>query len=174
MNDEHRLIVQQIPHLRRYARALLSDKMLADDLVQDCLTRAMDRLHLWRPGSNMRTWLFSIMHNIHVNAAKRRANRPDAGRLEHFHENINAQPPAQEEPILMRDLNSALDQLSDDQRQVLLLVALEGLNYAEAAEVLEVPLGTVMSRLNRARRALKETMDITPGSRDAPKLRSVK
>ena len=132
MNEEHRLIVEQIPHLRRYARALLGDKILADDLVQECLTRAMDRLHLWRPGSNMRVWLMAIMHNIHVNEAKRRAARP-----------------GQDQPLLLRDMNDALDQLPDDQRYVILLIGLEGLEYAEAAEVLDIPIGTVMSRFGR-------------------------
>jgi RNA polymerase sigma-70 factor (ECF subfamily) len=152
MNEEHRLIVEQIPHLRRYARALLGDKILADDLVQECLTRAMDRLHLWRPGSNMRVWLMAIMHNIHVNEAKRRAARP-----------------GQDQPLLLRDMNDALDQLPDDQRHVILLIGLEGLEYAEAAEVLDIPIGTVMSRFGRGRKSLREFLD----SDGAPRLRRV-
>ena len=153
MNEEHRLIVEQIPHLRRYARALLGDKILADDLVQECLTRAMDWLHLWRPGSNMRVWLMAIMHNIHANEAKRRAARP-----------------GQDQPLLLRDMNDALDQLPDDQRHVILLIGLEGLEYAEAAEVLDIPIGTVMSRLGRGRKSLREFLD----SDGAPRLRRVK
>ena len=162
-----RLIVDQIPHLRRYARALLGDPDAADDLVQDSLTRAMDRLHLWRPGTNMRAWLFSILHNQHVNAARRGARRPDRIGLEPAHDGLHPTPPAQDAGPGLRDLGRALAQLSEDQRQVLLLVGLEGLTYAEAAEVLDVPLGTVMSRLNRGRQRLRELMgaDATPAIR---------
>lgn len=170
MDDTRRLIVEQIPHLRRYARALLGDADLADDLVQDALTRAMDRLHLWRPGSDMRAWLFTILHNQHVNAAKRRTRKPDSAGLEPVHENLHAVQPAQGATRTIRDLDRALGQLSDDQCQVVLLVGLEGLSYAETAEVLGVPVGTVMSRLDRGRKRLRELME----NGEAPALRRVK
>ncbi len=170
MDETRRLIVDQIPHLRRYACALLGDPDAADDLVQDSLTRAMDRLHLWRPGTNMRAWLFSILHNQHVNAARRRARRPDRVGLEPAHDGLHAAPPEQDAGPGLRDLGRALDQLSEDQRQAVLLVGLEGLAYAEAAEVLDVPLGTVMSRLNRGRQRLRELM----GADAAPAIRRVK
>jgi RNA polymerase sigma-70 factor (ECF subfamily) len=170
VDETRRLIVDQIPHLRRYARALLGDPDAADDLVQDSLTRAMDRLHLWQPGTNMRAWLFSILHNQHVNAARRRARRPDRVGLEPAHDGLHATPPSQDAgPGLLRDLGRALAQLSEDQRQVVLLVGLEGLTYAEAAEVLDVPLGTVMSRLNRGRQRLRELMEPEP----APAIRRI-
>jgi RNA polymerase sigma factor (sigma-70 family) len=159
MNDEHRMMVEQIPHLRRYAQALLGDNMLADDLVQECLTRAMDRLHLWRPGGNMKVWLMSILHNVHVNDAKRRSARPDAVSLAPVHENLHPQPAGQDQPFLLRDMNQALNQLPDEQRNVIVLIGREGLAYAEAAEVLDVPVGTVMSRLGRGRRNLREYLD---------------
>jgi len=159
VDETRRLIVEQIPHLRRYARALLGDPEAADDLVQDCVSRGIDRLHLWQPGSNMRSWLFSIMHNLHVNAAKRRSRRPDGVALEVAHENLHAAPPSQGDSLAVRDLQRLLDQLPDEQRETLLLVGLEGLAYAEAAEVLDVPVGTVMSRLNRARTRLRELME---------------
>lgn len=170
VDETRRLIVDQIPHLRRYARALLGDPDAADDLVQDSLTRAMDRLHLWRPGTSMRAWLFSILHNQHVNAALRRARRPDRVGLEPGHDSQQATPPNQDSGPALRDLGRALAQLSEDQRQVVLLVGLEGLAYAEAAEVLDVPLGTVMSRLNRGRERLRELME----PEAAPTIRRIK
>lgn len=170
MNEEHRIIVDQIPHLRRYARALLGDKTLADDLVQECLTRAMDRLHLWRPGSNMRVWLMAIMHNLHINDAKRRSARPDQVSLSASHENLRSEPPGQDTPLMLRDMNQALNQLPDDQRHVILLIGLEGLEYAEAADVLDIPIGTVMSRLGRGRKSMREFLDVD----GAPRLRSIK
>lgn len=170
MDETHRVIIEQIPHLRRYALALLRNQIDADDLVQDCLTRAMDRLHLWKPGSNMRTWLFAILHNQHVNQTKRRINRPDRSSLEQTHENLYSTPPPQESSIAFRDMSRALDQLHDDQRQVILLIALEGLDYGEAAEILDIPVGTVMSRLSRGRQKLRELMD----NKVAPILRRVK
>lgn len=170
MDKSHQLIVEQIPHLRRYARALLRDKIEADDLVQDCLTRAMDRLHLWKPGTNIKAWLFTILHNQHINQAKRRTNRPDSIAIEAVHENLNQSPPDQEFGITVRDINHALDELPNDQRQIILLIGLEGLDYQEAAEILDIPLGTVMSRLNRGRKKMRALME----HKDAPTLRRVK
>jgi RNA polymerase sigma-70 factor (ECF subfamily) len=157
VDNVRRLVVEQIPHLRRYARALLRDPTDADDLVQDCLTRAMGRLHLWQPGTNMRRWLFTILHNQYINQAKRRKNRPDDETLVQS-ESI-AIPPSQESGMAIFDLGRALELLPEEQRQVVLLVGLEGLAYREAAEVLDVPLGTVMSRLNRGRQKLRELME---------------
>ncbi len=170
LDDVHRLIVDQIPHLRRYARALLRDRDMADDLVQDCLTRAMDRLHLWTPGTNMRTWLFTILHNQHVNAARRRSRQPDRVSLEPGHEALRSTPPEQGAGLVARDIARALEQLPEDQRHVVLLVGLEDLAYADAAEVLDIPLGTMMSRLNRGRRKLREIMEPD----ETPTLRRVK
>lgn len=153
------MIIAEIPHLRRYAVALLRDREAADDLVQDCLARAMDRLYLWRPGSNMRPWLFTILHNLHVNERRRHAKRPDDVALAPAHENLQATPPAQSAGLEMRDMGAALAQLAEDQRQVVLLIGLEGLSYAEAADVLDIPEGTVMSRLNRGRQRLREILE---------------
>lgn len=159
MEEIHGMIVEQIPHLRRYARALLRDPIEADDLVQDCLTRAMERLHLWQPGSNLRAWLFAILHNQHVNQARRRSNRPDGVAMGPEHDDRQAIAATQESGVVLRDMARALDQLPDDQRHVLVLVGLEGLGYREAADIVGVPVGTVMSRLNRGRRKLREFMD---------------
>jgi len=170
LDDVQRLIVDQIPHLRRYARALLRDSHMADDLVQDCLARAMDRLHLWAPGTNMRAWLFTILHNQHINAAKRRSRQPDRVGLEADVEALRHTPPEQGAALVARDINRALGQLPEDQRQVVLLIGLEDMAYADAAEVLDIPIGTVMSRLNRGRQRLREIMD----SDETPTLRRVK
>jgi RNA polymerase sigma-70 factor (ECF subfamily) len=149
-----RLIEEQLPRLRRYARALTGNRALSDDLVQDTLERAWTRLHLWRPGSDMRAWLFTIMHNVFVNGV--RARRLETIPLE---DEPSASEAAgrgtPEDGLLMRDLQVALAQLPAEQREVLLLVALEGLRYEEIAEVLGVPVGTVMSRLSRARERLR-------------------
>lgn len=138
-----------IPSLRRYARALTGDAASADDLVQDCLERALTRLALWRRGSDMRAWLFAIMRNIWLNDLQRRAARPPHAPMEKGTE--PATPAAQPDRLALRDLQAALLALSEEQREVVLLVGLEGLSYAEAAAVTGVPIGTVMSRLKRGR-----------------------
>jgi len=160
----------QIPHLRRYARALRRDPEAADDLVQDCLERALSRLHLFRPDSNLKTWLFTILHNLHVNDARRRGRRPDDIPMSESIEARAATHGGPGETLKIRDLGRALDQLAEDQREVLLLVGLEGLSYKAAAEVLGVPVGTVMSRLSRGRDRLRGLME----GGDTPALRRVK
>ncbi len=131
--------------MRRYAIALMRDRVAADDLVHDVVVRALDKLHLWREGTNMRTWLFTIMHNLHANEVRRRSRMLDTVPLD-------AAPPraelaGQEAAVEWSELASALGTLSVVHRQVLLLVGLEGMTYAEAAGVLDMPVGTVMSRL---------------------------
>ena len=139
--DKRQAIIDQLPRLRRYARALAKDASAADDLVQDCVERALSRLALFRAGTNMRSWLFTIMHNLHVNAVRRRYRAPDT------------------EALSARDVAGALGKLSDEHRQVLLLVDLEDMSYRETADILGVPVGTVMSRLARGRRLLRSLMD---------------
>lgn len=162
-------ITALIPRLRRYARALTGDRFFADDLVQDTLERAWGRLHLWRPGSDLRAWLFTIMHNLHVNQARTRRSE-DSFDLRNEPMEFAARQ-TQEERLEIRDLTMALKRLPDEQREVLLLVGLEELSYQEAARVLAVPLGTVMSRLSRGRERLRALM--SEGS-SAPQLRVVK
>jgi len=150
------LIEAQIPRLRRYARALTGDRSSADDLVQDTLERALSRFHLWRHGSDLRAWLFTIMHNIFVNQVR--------ARLRHRHESLesDAALDAMQAPepdwLQLRDLDSALAQLPQEQRTVLLLVGLEQFTYEEAARVLQIPIGTVMSRLSRGRERLRAVL----------------
>lgn len=163
-------IVEYIPRLRRYARALLrGDVLAADDLVQDCLERALSRLHRWREGSDLRAWLFTIMHNIYVNQVRRWNNSPQLVGMP-AEENAPSQPSTAELSVELRDLDLAVAALPPDQREILLMVALEGLRYREVATILGVPEGTVMSRLSRARQQLRKTL--SEGSAD--RLRRVK
>ncbi len=152
-------IAAELPRLRRYARALLKDRGAADDLVQDCLERALSRIHLFRAGTNLRAWLFTIMHGIHVNALQRQNRAADTAPLDPMAENRHAAQPAQDDGLAMRDLANALEQLSLEQREVVLLIGLEGMTYRETAEILDVPPGTVMSRLARGRERLRRLME---------------
>jgi len=152
-------IAEEIPRLRRYARVLLRDRTAADDLVQDCLERAISREHLFQPGTNLRAWLFTIMHNLHVNAIGRSRRMVPVDPTDNTVEERRAVSAGQGDRLVVRDLERALDALSDEQRAVVLLIGVEGLSYAEAAGVLEVPMGTIMSRLARGRERLRRLMD---------------
>lgn len=153
---DSRAILAEIPRLRRYARALLGDRAAADDLVQDTLERAWRRLAQWRAGSDLRAWLFSIMHNLRVDQLRRPVLPTQA--LDDDSEQAPSRP-TQSDQLELLDLEAALRQLPDEQRAVLLLVALEEMSYAEVAAALDIPLGTVMSRLSRGRERLRQIMD---------------
>lgn len=150
-------ITAHIPRLRRYARALTGDSHRADDLVQDTLERALAKFHLWRRGSDLRAWMFAIMHNVFVNQLKTRRELALDEAME-----AGLQGAARADPMEMRDLDAALQRLPAEQREVLLLVGLEQLSYAEASQALDVPLGTVMSRLSRGRERLRALMTGAP------------
>jgi RNA polymerase sigma-70 factor (ECF subfamily) len=150
---DYQLIVPFIPNLRRYARALIGDREGADDLVQDTLERAVRKFHLWRPG-DLRAWLFSIMHNVFVNQLKARKVAYEV----EIDDSIAAPQSSVTSTDLM-DLDRALMALSPDQREVVLLVALEDMTYAEVSRALGIPIGTVMSRLSRAREKLRRLME---------------
>jgi RNA polymerase sigma-70 factor (ECF subfamily) len=166
MNEAERL-VELIPRLRRYARALVGDRASADDLVQDTLERAWAKLHLYRHGTDLRAWLFTVMHNVHVN--KVRATRGTDTLEDELPE--LAQRASQGDALLVRDLDRAIAQLPTEQRAVLLLVTLEEMSYEEVARALGIPIGTVMSRLSRAREKLRLMM---LGQGAAAKLKVVK
>ena len=159
MNDAERL-VDLIPRLRRYARALVGERAAADDLVQDTLERAWAKLHLYRRGTDLRAWLFTVMHNVHVN--KVRATRATDTLDEEMPE--LAQRASQGDALLVRDLDRSIALLPPEQRAVLLLVALEEMSYEEVARTLGIPMGTVMSRLSRAREKLRAMMLGQPAS----------
>jgi RNA polymerase sigma-70 factor (ECF subfamily) len=158
-----------IPSLRRYARALLRDGDRSDDLVQDCLERALSRRHLWRGGATLRPWLFKIMHNIFANQMRTLSGRPAHQPIE----DLVREPEVGESQtahLALQEMARALDRLPEEQRRVVLLVALEGLTYQEVAEVMDVPIGTVMSRLSRGRERLRGLV----GGESGPALRRVK
>lgn len=146
------LLATHVPRLRRYARALTRNAQAADDLVQDCLERAWRKAHHWEPGTDLRAWLFTLMHNLHVNTLLR--NRPDTEPMAH-NDYQDPRPQAPDAALDLRDLEQGLAQLSAEQREVLILVCLEEMSYEQVAGVLAIPIGTVMSRLHRARERLR-------------------
>lgn len=161
MADTHRDIEAEIPRLRRYARALTRDIAIADDLVQDCLTRALGKLHLWQEGSDLRAWLFTILHNQYVNHI-RRAVREGATVGLNESEPLLRRPPQQSKRLELRDVERAIAKLPEEQRVVILLVGLEGMRYEEVAAILDVPVGTIRSRLSRGREALRRLTGAAP------------
>ncbi len=154
-------IEAEIPRLRRYARALARDATAADDLVQDCLARALGKLHLWQAGTDLRAWLFTILHNQYVNQVRRAVREGAAVGLSET-EPMLTQAPHQGKRLELRDLDRAIARLPQEQRSVILLVGLEGMRYEEVAAVLDVPVGTVRSRLSRGREALRRLTGIVP------------
>lgn len=152
---ESRAIQAELPRLRRYARALVGDRAAADDLVQDTLERAWTRIAQWRPGSNLRTWLFAIMHNLRIDQLRR--PNPPSLTIEDGALDLPTRP-TQSDAIELADLAAALGELPEEQLAVVLLVALEEMSYAEVAATLEIPLGTVMSRLARGREHLRQIL----------------
>lgn len=164
MSDFGHLLEMQIPRLRRYARALTRDAVRADDLVQSCLVRALAKAHLWQPGTDLRAWLFTILHNQHVNDVRRAVREGINIPVEDMAPVLTA-PPAQVASLRLRDLDRALARLPEEQRQVLLLVGIEGMRYEEVATALDVPVGTVRSRVSRGRDTLRQLMEMQPSLR---------
>jgi len=155
-------ITEHIPSLRRYARALTGDAWAADDLVQDTLERACSKWSLWTAGTDLRAWLFTLMHNVFVNQVRRSVRQAAAGvsvDVDDVQAELVAADAATDQSL---DLQRCLLRLPDDQRAVLLLVSLQDMSYEEVARVTGVPIGTVMSRLSRGRSRLRELMDAPP------------
>lgn len=148
-----------VPRLRRYARALVNNRDDADDLVQDTLERALSRATLWQGVADMRAWLFGVMHNLHVDGVR----RPKLHTVV-LDDNTPEMPVAatQGERLAVLDLEAALERLPVEQREIILLVALEDMSYAEVAATLGIPIGSVMSRLSRGRARLRSLMDGQP------------
>lgn len=164
-------LLAALPRLRRYARVLTGDVNRAEDLVQDTLARAWDKRRLWKAGSDLRAWLFTIMHNVHVNQFSLRQR-------ERAHVSLDAEEGAaagweipvratQSDRIELNDVLAQIGRLPVDQREVLILAAVEGLHYDEIAQLLGAPVGTVMSRLSRAREKLKRMAAAPPSSLQA-------
>lgn len=158
-----------VPALRRYARALTRDADRADDLVQDCLERAIRKHGLWSPRGPLRAWLFKILLNIYRNDLRRDRRRGYQMPLDDLIVEPAVAPP-QPGRIALAEMAKAIDSLPNEQREALLLVVLEGASYEEAAGILGIPAGTLMSRLGRARAALRTMTGVT----EEPRLRSVK
>jgi len=159
MSDFNRLLEEQIPRLRRYARALTRNIERADDLVQDTLIHALTKQHLWQAGTNLRAWLFTLMHNQNINTARHSIRENQMIDVETM-SNVLA---ATTDPTASRqlcELDRALNQLAQEQRQVILLVGLEEFSYVETAAILNVPVGTVRSRLSRGRDHLRRLLDM--------------
>ncbi len=158
-------LLPHIPGLRRYARALTGDPWAADDLVQDTLERACAKWRLWHVGTDLRAWLFTLMHNLQANHWRTSLRQQAAGApvdLDEVTDELPAAPSGSETAI---DLQRCLLRLPPEQREVLLLVCLEDLSYDAVARITDVPVGTVMSRLSRARHRLQQLMDGVPSSR---------
>jgi RNA polymerase sigma-70 factor, ECF subfamily len=163
-----------IPALRRYARALVRNRANADDLVQDCLERAVSRWHQRRDG-DLRAWLFSILHNLTVDQFRKTAARGKHVAIDETSEGDFGEAAKQEHRLMYQDVLNKLARLPEEQRAVLLLIAVEDLSYADAAKTLDVPVGTVMSRLSRARERLQQEIEgVAEVSGNVVPIRSVK
>lgn len=161
MDEKKAAILHEIPRLRRYARALVRDRDAADDLVQDCLERALLRLDSWRTGESPRRWLFTIMHHLFIDHVRKVSRRGEAAILPlDAHEALST-PGTQAETVASREIVDALQAISPDRRAALVMVGIEGFSYAEAATMLGIPAGTLMSRIARGREELRALLDDT-------------
>jgi RNA polymerase sigma-70 factor, ECF subfamily len=152
-------LVTEIPHLRRFARGLCGDAALADDLVQDCVERALLKQHLYDASRPLRAWLYAILRNIHISHWRRASQMGVMKPLDDMEEFEGATPPAQEQNLSVRLIADALDHLPQQQREVLVMISLEELSYKDAAEIIGVPIGTIMSRLSRARSSMQNLLE---------------
>ncbi len=159
MPDFGRLLEEQIPRLRRYARALTRNRSrdTADDLVQATLVRALAKQHLFQPDTDLRAWLFTLLHNQHVNDIRKEMKWGNSVDVDHVSGGLVAASDTSARRQL-GELEEAIGKLPIEQRQVILLVGLEGMSYEEVAAILVVPVGTVRSRLSRGRSALRRLM----------------
>jgi RNA polymerase sigma-70 factor (ECF subfamily) len=161
MPDREAIISQiqsEIPRLRRYARYLARDVDHADDLVQDCLVRALANIDSWQPGTNLRAWLITILRNGFFNDC-RRASKDRRIVVEKKASGPEILPAQQDFVLVLAEVEAAFKKLSTDHREVLTLVAVEGLSYEQSADCLGVSIGTVKSRLSRARSQLSHLLD---------------
>ncbi len=157
MSDFSRRLQEEIPALRRYARFLARDADWADDLVQDSLERAIAKRRLWHKPESLRPWLFALLRNVHLNQVRRQARRPAEVPLDQMFPQAGRSE-GQTNTVMVGQIMAALDSLEAEQREILVLVAVEGLHYKEVAMVLGLPMGTVMSRLSRGRERLRRTL----------------
>lgn len=156
--DRIEQLEEHIPHLTRYARHLTKNFEQANDMVQDCLVRAIENIDKWQPGTNMRAWLVVILRNNFFNHC-RRARREREIKFDPGFRAQNFTPAAQDDTLSLNELSSAFGDLSVEHREVIHLIVLDGMSYEEAAELLDINIGTVKSRLSRARRDLRNRLD---------------
>jgi RNA polymerase sigma-70 factor (ECF subfamily) len=145
----------EIPYLRRFARALAGDAALADDLVQDCIERALNKSHLYDPVRPLRAWLYAVLRNIFVSSLRRDRRSGVVKTIDELAAGEGAARPEQEDRLAASQIAAALDRLPEAQREAIVLIALEEMSYRDAADIIGVPIGTVMSRLSRGREALR-------------------
>jgi len=150
------LIESEIPKLKRYAAALFRDRDGADDLVQDTILRALEKSHLWQPGTNFHAWVFTLMHNTYVNNVRRSVRTGQKVNLDHANPST---APGQIWSLMMRDLKRGWTRLPEEQRWVLWSIGVNGMKYEQAAESCSIPIGTIRSRLSRARQALNAILE---------------
>lgn len=161
--DDRRDMEADLLAMRRYARALARDDQDADDVVQDALLRAIERKATYQPDRSRKRWLLAIVHNVFVSGKRRQA--AEARRNDRFAETLlNSVDPQQEEYLRLTEVARGFAALPDAQRAVLHLTAIDGFGYQEAADILGIPIGTVMSRLSRARATLRERQVDSSGS----------
>jgi RNA polymerase sigma-70 factor, ECF subfamily len=152
-------LASELPPLRRFARALTGDPALADDLVQDCVERALIKSHLYDPARPLRAWLYAVLRNLYISGLRRNGRSTVVKTVDDLMEGEGAVPPAQEERLSVGSVSAALDRLAQQHREVIVLVALEEMSYRDVSEILGVPIGTVMSRLSRAREHLRQLLE---------------
>ena len=153
--DFRRQLAAELPHLRRFARALTGDAALADDLAQDCVERAMGKSHLYDPARPLRAWLYAMLRNLFVSGLRRNGRSGVVKTVDELSDGEDAVMPEQEHRLAAHSITEALDRLSVQQREVIVLVGLEEMSYRDVSDILCVPIGTVMSRLSRARDNLR-------------------
>jgi RNA polymerase sigma-70 factor (ECF subfamily) len=146
---------------------MVHDPVAADDLVQDCLVRALGKIHLWEKGTDLRAWLFTILHNQHISLARQAARQRDIIELQNCKPGLSPSP-GQMVRLELRDLERAIARLPEEQRSVILLVGLEGMRYDEVASVVNLPVGTVRSRVSRGRETLRMMTGLFPGRHSRP------
>ena len=149
----------ELPYLRRFARALAGDAALADDLVQDCAERALNKSHLYDPSRPLRAWLYAILRNLFISGLRRDGRSTVVKTVDDLTGGEGAVPAAQEDRLSVLLIGEALDRLPPQHREVIVLVGLEEMSYRDVAEIIGVPMGTVMSRLSRARGQLRDILE---------------
>jgi RNA polymerase sigma-70 factor (ECF subfamily) len=159
MMDFRTQLANELPYLRRFARALSGDAALADDLVQDCLERAINKSHLYDPSRPLRAWLYAVLRNLFISGLRRDGRSMVVKAVDELVDGEDQVPPAQEERMSVDLVGQALDRLSPQHREVIVLVGIEEMSYRDVAEITGVPLGTVMSRLSRAREQLRGILE---------------